>query len=193
MKTLVLASNNIHKIKEFKEILEDYEILSLKDIGFLEDIVEDGNSFLENALIKAKTVSQFLQENNLFYDVVADDSGLCCNALNGEPGIYSARYGDDHNFQSCRDKLRDNLREKEDKSAYFTCCIVYYPIHGNYSSFEGKTMGVVIDEERGNKDFGYDCIFYSDDLHKTFGEATSEEKNQVSHRRRAIEELKKSL
>ena len=188
MKKIVLASNNKHKIKEFREILTDYEIVSLEDIGFLDDIVEDGDSFLENSLIKAKAVDKHLKENNLDYEIIAEDSGLCVPSLNGEPGIYSARYAGDHNDQANRDKLIANLKDKEDKSAYFIAQIVYYH-DDTYDAVDGKTYGVIIDEERGSKDFGYDCIFLSDDLEKTFGEATEEEKNKVSHRGRAIKKL----
>ena len=193
MKKIVLASSNQHKVKEFHEILDNIEILSLKDIGFQGDIEENGTTFLENALIKAKTVSEFLREKGLEYDVVSDDSGCCCNALNGEPGIYSARYSGDHDFQSNRDLVRKKLKNKKDKSAYFNCTIVLYHPDGTYESFDGKTTGVIIEEEKGSKEFGYDCIFLSDDLGKTFGEATAEEKNSVSHRKRAIEKLKKVL
>ena len=192
MKTLVLASSNPHKVKEFLEILKKVKILSLKDIGFEEEIEENGKSFLENALIKAKTVSEYLKAKGLNYDVISDDSGLCCNGLGGEPGIYSARYGGDHDFQANRDLVRKKLKNK-DHSAYFNCTIVYYHMDGSYESFDGQTMGTIIEEEKGSKEFGYDCIFLSDDLGKTFGEATSEEKNRVSHRRRAIEKLKKVL
>ena len=192
METIVLASNNKHKIKEFKKILKDYNILSLEDIGFYDDIVEDGNSFLENSLIKAKTISNYLKEKNLEYIVVADDSGLCCEALDGAPGIYSARYAGDHNIQANRDKLIVNLKDK-DKTAYFNCTIVVYYPDDTYKHFEGKTFGQIIEEERGSTDFGYDCIFLSDDLGKTFGEASEEEKNKVSHRGRAIDAMIKDL
>ena len=192
MKKIVLASNNKHKVKEFKDILKDYEILTMNDIGFDSDIVEDGNSFLENSLIKAKTISEYLKSKNLDYIVIADDSGLCCDALNGEPGIHSARYASDHDIKKNRDVLINNLKDK-DKKAYFNCTIVVYYPDGSYKHFEGKTYGTIIDEERGKNDFGYDCIFLSDDLNKTFGEATEEEKNSVSHRGRAIEEMLKEL
>ena len=192
MKKIVLASNNKHKVKEFKDILKDYEILTMNDIGFDSDIVEDGNSFLENSLIKAKTISEYLKSKNLDYIVIADDSGLCCDALNGEPGIHSARYASDHDIKKNRDVLINNLKGK-DKKAYFNCTIVVYYPDGSYKHFEGKTYGTIIDEERGKNDFGYDCIFLSDDLNKTFGEASEEEKNSVSHRGRAIEEMLKEL
>ena len=193
MKKIILASNNKHKIQEIGCILPDYEILSLKDIGYTEDIVEDGNTFLENSLIKAKTIMEYIKDKGYNCDVLADDSGLCVNALDGRPGIYSARYSGDHDNQANRDKIRSELKDKEDRSAYFFCGIILYHQDGTYEYFEGKTTGTIIDEERGNKDFGYDCIFLSDDLNKTFGEATEEEKNSVSHRARALEQLKQKM
>ena len=193
MKTIVLASNNAHKIKEVKEILGDINILTLNDIGYLEDIEETGNTFLENALIKAKTISEYLKEKGLDYDVLSDDSGLCCVGINFEPGIYSARYAGGHGDDKAnRDKLINNLKDK-DRSAYFNCTLVLYHIDGTYDYREGKTYGKIIDEERGDTSFGYDSIFLSDDLIKTFGEATSEEKNSVSHRSRALSQIKELI
>ena len=193
MRKIVLASNNKHKIKEFKEILNDVEILTLNDIGYLEDIEETGKTSLENAIIKAKTVSEFLKEKNLEYDVVADDSGLFCIGINLEPGIYSARYsGDQGNDAANRKKLLENLKDKN-RDAYFCCTIVLYHIDGTYEYKEGKTYGKIIDEERGDTSFGYDAIFFSDELNKTFGEATSEEKNSISHRARALNEIQKLI
>ena len=193
MKTIVLASNNKHKIKEVKDILGNINILTLNDIGYLEDIEENGETFLENALIKAKTISEYLKEKGLDYDVLADDSGLCCIGLNLEPGIYSARYAGGHGDDKAnRDKLISNLKDK-DRSAYFNCTLVLYHIDGTYDYREGKTYGKIIDEERGDTSFGYDCIFLSDDLIKTFGEATSAEKNKVSHRSRALSQIKELI
>ena len=98
MNKIVLASNNKHKIKEFKEILKDYDILSLNDIEYYDEIEETGETFEENSLLKAKTIHDFLKEKGLEYIVVADDSGLCCEALNGAPGVYSARYAGNHKY-----------------------------------------------------------------------------------------------
>ncbi|MBR6690488.1 MAG: RdgB/HAM1 family non-canonical purine NTP pyrophosphatase [Bacilli bacterium] len=192
MKKIVLASNNKHKIKEFKEIL-GVEILTLNDIGYFEEIEETGTTFLENALIKASTISEYLKQKGLNYDVLADDSGICCEALNGEPGIYSARYAGEHgNNKANRDKLISNLKDK-DKTSYFICTIVLYSIDGSYEYKEGRTYGKIIEEELGDTSFGYDCIFLSDELGKTFGQASSEEKNSVSHRARALNEIKKII
>jgi len=192
-KKIVLASNNEHKLKEFKEILTSYKIITLKDIGFTEEIEETGSTFEENALIKAKTVHDFLQNKNLDYPVIAEDSGLCVDALDGAPGIYSARYAGGHsNDKKNRDKLQKELEGKK-RSAYFICTIVVYDKDNIDKTFVGKTYGEITHEERGSKEFGYDCIFYSNDLKKTFGEATEEEKNKISHRARAIQEMIKEL
>ncbi len=192
MDRIVLASNNKHKIKEIKEILSNYEILSLNDIDFIDDIVEDGNSFEENALIKAKTIHDYLKSKDLEYIVMADDSGLCVNSLNGEPGIYSARYAKEHDDKANRDKLLKEL-EGKNREAYFNCTIVVYYPNETYKTFVGKTYGEITTEEIGKTDFGYDCVFLSKDLNKTFGEASEEEKNSVSHRGRALKEVIKEL
>ena len=192
MNKIVVATNNSHKLKEIKEILKGYEILSLKDIDFNDEIVEDGNSFEENALIKARTVYNYLKNKNLDYLVMADDSGICCDALNGEPGIYSARYAGEHDDKANRKKLIKEL-EGKDTTAYFNCTIVLYYPNDNYKVFVGKTYGIIIEEEKGESGFGYDPIFYSNDLNKTFAEATEEEKNSVSHRGRALEKMKEEI
>lgn len=190
MERLVLASNNKNKIREFREIFKDREILSLNDIGYFDEIEETGETFLENALIKASSISKYLKNKNIFCDVIADDSGLCVESLNGEPGVYSARYAGIHGDDTRnRQKLLNELKDKENRKAYFVCNIVLYKPDDNYINVEGRTYGTIADEERGSKTFGYDCLFLSDDLHKTFGEATSLEKNKVSHRARALEKL----
>ena len=193
MKKIVLASNNKHKIKEFKEIITEVEILTLNDIGYIEEIEENGDSLLENALIKARTISEYLKGKELDYDVIADDSGLFCIGLNLDPGVYSARYAGIHgNDKANRDKLLFNLKDKN-REAYFCCTIALYHIDGTYEYREGKTYGKIIDEEKGDTSFGYDCIFLSDDLNKTFGEASSDEKNSVSHRSRALSQIKELI
>lgn len=190
MKKLVLASNNKNKIKEFQKMFANREILTLNEIGFYDEIEETGTTFLENSLIKAETISKFLKEKGLEYDVIADDSGLCVNALDGAPGVYSARYAGEHGDSvSNRKKLLESLKEKEDRTAYFVCCIVLYYPDGTYDYVEGRTFGKISTEELGSKEFGYDCLFLSDDLGKTFGEASEEEKNNVSHRGRAIQQI----
>ena len=192
-KTIVIASNNNHKLKEFKKILTDYNIITLNDIGYFDDIEETGATFKENALIKAETIHNYLKSKGLDYIVVADDSGLCVDSLNGAPGVYSARYAGEHGDNKAnRNKLQTELIGKK-RDAYFVCTIVIVYPSGEHKTFEGKTYGKITEEELGKKDFGYDCIFYSNDLNKTFGEASEDEKNSVSHRGRAIKEMVKGM
>lgn len=190
MCTIILASNNQHKIKEFKEIFSDAEILSLNDIWYYEDIVEDWETFLDNALIKCRAVKQFLNEKWINASVIADDSGLCVNALNWEPGVYSARYSWWHwNDVENRAKVLNKLEWKEDRSAYIICVVAEMFEDWSYIFSEWKTYWTILTEEIWDKSFWYDCIFLSDDLHKSFWEASSEEKNKISHRWRAIKWL----
>ena len=192
-KTIVIASNNKHKLKEFKEILTDYNILTLNDIEYYDEIKETGKTFEENAMIKAETIHKYIKSKGIDYIVAADDSGLCVDSLNGEPGIFSARYAGEHgNNEANRNKLQTELIGKK-RDAYFVCTIVVFYPNGEHKTFEGKTFGKITEEELGKKDFGYDCIFYSNDLNKTFGEASKKEKNSVSHRGRAIREMLKGI
>ena len=143
METIVLASNNQHKIKEFKEIMKDYNIVTMAEVGFTDDIVEDGDTFLANSTIKSKTIAKYLKEKNLNYMVMADDSGLCVDALNGDPGVYSARYAGEHTQQANRDKLLANLKDVEDpnRTARFKCVITLLKPDGTMLVGEGKVEG----------------------------------------------------
>jgi XTP/dITP diphosphohydrolase len=190
MKTIIFASNNQHKLQEVKRIFKLYKVLSLRDIGFNKEIVEDGYSFQENAMIKAQAVMDFIHKNNLKeYAVVSDDSGLCVKALNYEPGIMSARYsggGDEAN----RQKLLSKLITINDRTAYFQCYAVLLMPDGTSFIADGKTYGLITKEKIGDDSFGYDCIFWSDKLRKTFGQAKPEEKDSVSHRAIAMQKIK---
>ena len=187
MRKIILASNNQHKIKEFKEIFTDAEILSLNDIWFHNDIIEDWKTFLDNALIKCNTVRKFLIEKWIDANIIADDSWLCVNVLNWEPWIHSARYAWWHwDDAANRKKLLNELKRKSDRSAYFNCTIVEMFPNEEYIFSEWKTYWTILEEEIWDKSFWYDCLFFSDDLHKSFWEATAEEKNSVSHRWKAI-------
>lgn len=184
---LLIASNNEHKIREIKTILHDYfeTIVSVKEFGVTCDPEETGETFYENALIKAKELSKIVNG----YAILADDTGLCVNALNGLPGIHSARYAGDHDSAKNRQSLLKNLQFATDRSAYFkTVAVLLYP-NGKTLVGEGQVNGYITEQEIGNTDFGYDCIFYSTELNKTFGEASDEEKNSVSHRARALHNL----
>lgn len=186
-KKLVVASGNAHKIAEISAIFPDFEVASQKAMGFNVDVDETGETFAENALIKARACAVALG-----CPAVADDSGICVDALNGAPGVHSARYcgrhGDD---KANRDLLLQNLQGKTNRKAHFTSAVALVYPDGREIVVEGHTYGEIIQEERGQGGFGYDCLFFSDDLQKTFGEASAEEKNAVSHRYRALQELRK--
>lgn len=179
---ILVASANEGKIKEIKEIIHGARILTLKDVGFTGDIEENGSTFKENAIIKAKTVFDLYGIATL-----ADDSGLCVDALNGEPGVYSARYSGKGSVANMN-KLLENMKGVTDRRAKFVSSVVLYTKDKVYEGV-GETFGEILTEKRGDKGFGYDPIFYSYDLKKSFGEATDEEKNSVSHRARALENL----
>lgn len=192
MKKFVLASNNRHKIEEFKAMLDGVEILSLKDIGFFEDIDECGETLQENAKIKVDSVKKFLETKGVNFPIISDDSGLFVNALGGAPGVHSARYAFDHNDEGNRQALLKNMLGIVDRSAYFECCICFED-EFETRFFTGRTMGHITTEKIGDESFCFDCLFYSDDLKKTFGQATEQEKDSVSHRGRAVKNLKEYL
>ncbi len=190
MKKIIIATANAGKIKEFKEIFSDYEISSLLDIDYLDEIEETGETFEENSLLKAATIMDYLKEKNITADVIADDSGLCVNALGGAPGVYSARYAGDHDTEANIKKLIENLENEADRSAYFKCVLTMLHPDNTHEFYVGESHGEILTEKVGDGGFGYDPIFFSDDLKKSFGVATAEEKNSVSHRGRAVSKLK---
>lgn len=183
-KTLVIASGNKGKIKEIAQMLPEFNVCGCAELGFIEDIVEDGATFSENAFIKASTVAKAL---NL--PALADDSGLVVDALDGAPGIYSARYAGDGNDEHNNDLLLKNLQGKSDRSAKFVCAMVFCTPSGKRVDAYGETLGEILPERQGVNGFGYDPIFYSHDLKKSMGIASDEEKNSVSHRGRALREI----
>jgi len=163
---IVFASGNEGKVREIREMLEGMgiELVSLKAYTGVPEIVEDGNTFLENALKKAKIISEFTGET-----VLADDSGLQVDALGGEPGIYSARYAgekatDDDNIDLLLKKLKNIPQEK--RTAFFCCALVLYRTDGAYDYFESKWHGRIIDKRRGKNGFGYDPVFFVPELKK---------------------------
>lgn len=187
MKKVVAATGNKHKLEEFRAILSGWEVVSAADAGFFDDVEETGKTFAENAVIKARAVCRATG-----FPALADDSGLCVEALGGAPGIYSARYSGGDDAQN-RALLLKNLQGKENRSAYFASAIALAFPDGTLLEAEGKTHGEILFSECGNNGFGYDSLFYSVDLKKSFGEATEEEKNSVSHRGRALRALEKLL
>ncbi|MBQ8406447.1 MAG: RdgB/HAM1 family non-canonical purine NTP pyrophosphatase, partial [Clostridia bacterium] len=167
----------------------DCEILSQKDAGFDEDVEETGKTFAENAVIKAAAAAKAL---NL--PCLANDSGLCVDALGGAPGVFSARYSGGHgNDAENRKLLLKNMQGKTDRRANFTCAMAIVFPDGRQVLVEGKTYGNILLEEVGTGGFGYDPLFESEDLKKSFGIATAEEKNAVSHRGRALKLMREKL
>lgn len=187
-KILVLASGNKGKIREISNMLPNFIVKGYKEFGLDFEIEENGTTYYENAFIKAKTVSKIL---NL--PVLADDSGLSVEYLNGEPGVYSARYAGDGDDEHNNDKLLKNLEGVKDRRAKFICCMVYYVSEEENYSVTGETSGEILLEREGKNGFGYDPIFYSYDLNKSLGVATDEEKNSISHRSRALKEIVKFI
>lgn len=199
MKKLILASNNNKKIKEMKEILKELniEVRSLENEKIDIDVVEDGNTFEENAHKKAKEIYEILiNKGTKDFIVLADDSGLVVDYLNGEPGIYSARYAGEHgNDKKNNEKLLDKLKgvDKENRKAKFICQLAMFTEQGEYFKVTGSVEGYIMEEIHGESGFGYDPLFFYEQLNKTFAELTAEEKNQVSHRGIALKELKKII
>ncbi len=188
---LIIASNNKHKIIEIKDILGEFfkNIYSLSEKNINVEIEETGKTFEENAIIKAKYISELTG-----LPALSDDSGLEVEALNGAPGVYSARYaGEPSDSNKNNAKLLKEMQGKIDRNANFTSVIaICYP-DGKIITASGKTYGKILTELQGENGFGYDPLFYSNDLKKSFGLATSEEKNAVSHRGRALQNLKEIL
>jgi XTP/dITP diphosphohydrolase len=182
---LVFASNNKNKIKEIQLLVPNsIQILSLEDIGCTEEIPETADTIEGNAILKANYVTQ-----KYGYDCFADDSGLEVDALNGEPGVFSARYaGEPKNDDNNMNKLLSNLKDKTNKKANFktVICLNY---KGKQNLFTGIINGKIIDEKIGDNGFGYDPIFVANDYTKTFAELSIEEKSNISHRGIAVKQL----
>ena len=188
-KKILIASKNIDKINEIKSIL-NLDLISLKDLKEVKEIEETGNTFAENALIKAKYYySLFLMP------VIADDSGLVVPALNGEPGIFSARYaGENANYQDNNMKLLSAMKKlkREQRKAFFICHAVYYEKNILIET-QGKTTGIILKKPQGLNGFGYDPLFFLPKKGKSYAELSSTEKNKVSHRYIAFKKLKENL
>ena len=187
---LIIASNNAHKIREIKKILGSRfeDILSLREAGIDHETVEDGTTFMENALKKAREIAEISG-----HAALADDSGICAHALGGAPGIYSARYaGVDggHGADAANNALLvKNLADKDDKTAHYTCAMALVYPDGRRITAEGYLYGSIIDTPRGEGGFGYDPHFVIDGQTRTVAEMSDDEKNAVSHRARALESL----
>ena len=189
MDKIVVASGNRGKLREIAELFDRCEVVSMREAGFAGEIEENGASFEENALIKARAVCEALG-----CAALADDSGICVDALGGAPGIHSARFAGAHGDDAANNalllkKLRSVPSEK--RGAYFESCVALCLPDGRAFVASGRTYGHILDKTVGQGGFGYDPLFFSDELGKTFGEASEEEKNAVSHRARALAALVK--
>lgn len=182
---LVFASNNKNKIKEIQLLLpESIQILSLEDIGCNEEIPETADTIEGNAILKANYITE-----RFGYNCFADDTGLEVKVLNGEPGVYSARYaGEQKDANNNMDKLLSNLKDKSNRSAQFKT-VIALNLDGNQMLFTGIIKGKIIEEKVGTNGFGYDPIFTADGYAKTFAELTIEEKSTISHRGLAVKKL----
>ena len=184
---IVVASTNEGKIAEIKALFTGVEIVSMGELGFKDDIEETGLTFKENAKIKAETVAK-----RFSLPALADDSGLCVDALHGAPGVYSARFSGEGPAGN-RKLLLKRMEHITDREAHFESAVCLCLPDGKTYFGEGKTYGRILQEEIGTNGFGYDCLFFSNDLKKSFGVASEDEKNSVSHRFRALEDLKVKL
>lgn len=188
---VVFASHNAGKIKEIKELLQPFgiNVKSALDME-LPDVEETGSTFAENSLLKSQTIAELTG-----LPCIADDSGLCVDALNGAPGVYSARYAPNRDFDKGMEKLLAEMAQSPNKSrkAHFSCVISLAFPNGGYELFEGRVDGHIATEKQGNGGFGYDPLFIPDGFAKSFAQMSKDEKNQVSHRGRAVEKLKAYL
>ena len=187
---LLIASNNQHKIDEIKQILGNKfeQILSLSEAGIVCDPEENGKTFLDNALIKVRAVAKLTD-----MPVLGDDTGLCVDALNGAPGVHSARFAGDHDNAKNRAKLLYELQGETNRKAHFSTAVALLYPDGRLVTAEGRVDGEILHTEVGANGFGYDSLFYCNEIGKTFAEVTAEEKNAVSHRGRALQKLAEKL
>ena len=180
---LYLASNNEHKRQEFKEFFKDYEIILPKDEGIDFDVDETGKSYVENALLKAEALYSIIRK-----PCIADDSGLSVKALDGGPGIYSARYGSDKGLKTDKEKyeyLLKNMEDVEDRSAKFICAMVLIVDENDKYVVEKSVKGYITKEPTGSGGFGYDPVFFNIEANEVGGNLTTREKNTYSHRAKA--------
>jgi len=194
MKKIIVASNNDHKIKEIKEILSQFpfEVLSLKEANLNIEVEETGSTFMDNAEIKAREIYKIANGEM----VLADDSGLSVESLNGDPGVFSARFAGVHGDTKANNEkllyLLDGDSEDQ-RRAKFICAMVLIVNEDEIIKVQGEAEGIITAEFRGEEGFGYDPLFFVSELNKTFAQMSIEEKNSISHRGRALDKLKIEL
>lgn len=185
MSDIVIASSNKGKISDFKVIFSEYNVIGINELIEDFDVEETGVTFEENARLKSEAAAKALNKT-----VIADDSGLEVDALEGAPGVYSARYaGEAKDDQANIEKLLQELEDKKDRSARFVCVISMTTVDGKTETFRGTVNGEITLARIGENGFGYDPIFYVPDKNKTMAQLTAEEKSEISHRRKAIDQL----
>nr|MBE6545545.1 RdgB/HAM1 family non-canonical purine NTP pyrophosphatase [Oscillospiraceae bacterium] len=191
---LIIASNNAHKVYEIKKILGNKfeEILSLREAGVDHETIEDGKTFMENSLKKAREIAEITG-----FAALADDSGICAHALDGAPGIYSARFAGEYkgveSDHANNALLLEKLADKKDKTAHYTCAMALVYPDGREVTAEGYMYGSIVDSPRGSAGFGYDPLFLPEGESRTVAEMTDEEKNLISHRANALKLLLSKL
>ncbi|WP_022667534.1 XTP/dITP diphosphatase [Desulfospira joergensenii] len=188
---LVLATTNKGKKREITELLKGFpvEIRTLDDFGPIPEVIEDGETFDENAYKKASFTARILG-----YPVMADDSGLCVEALDNAPGVYSARYaGEEATDAQNVEKLLDALKNEENRKAHFQCVISIAVPTGAALTYEGRCEGILTREAQGENGFGYDPLFFFPEFNKTFAQLSLEEKGKVSHRGKALQEMAREM
>lgn len=189
MKELIFATHNAHKAEEINQLIRNFDVKSLDDIDYIEDIEETGTTLQENALIKAHTVYEATGKA-----CFADDTGLEVNALRGAPGVFSARYaGEDASFNDNMNKLLAALKGMKNRKAQFRTVIAYIDEDGKHHFFEGVVEGSILEDKRGEGGFGYDPIFQPTSYSQSFAQMSAREKNRISHRGRAVQKFVKFL
>lgn len=185
MKKVIVATNNEGKLKEIKDILKDYQLLSLKDVNCKVEVEEDKDTFEGNSLKKAQEISEILH-----MPCIADDSGLCIDIYDGWPGVHTARFlGENATAKERNQYILEKMKNLKgiDRKARVKCCITYYE-NGNYVVGKGEMLGRIAERPRGENGFGFDEIFELEDG-RTYAELTKEEKNEISHRKLALQDL----
>lgn len=193
MKRLIIASNNEHKMQELESILRDInvdlKVVPLRELDNVPEIIEDGQTFEENATKKVTTIAKIAPNDY----ILADDSGLTIDALNGEPGVYSARYAGDHDNDANIEKVFSKMGDTTNRAAHFHSVIVLLSPNKQRLVTSGTIDGVITTQRHGDNGFGYDPIFWVPQFNRTFAELTASEKNAVSHRGLALQSLGKQL
>ena len=189
MEQIVVASGNKSKIREIQEIFRDFDVVPMHEAGFDGEIEENGETFTENAIIKARAVCE-----KLGCVALADDSGLCMYALRGAPGVHSARFCGRHGDDKANNELLlKKLADETDRRGFFESSVAICFPDGKVITASGRTYGVILPAERGTNGFGYDPLFFSTEIDQCFGLASAEEKNAISHRGRALRALAEKL